>query len=269
MISKIKKLIPASIGRKIKVIWQRIQALYYFGNKYECPFCGGTFRKLLPGGTDLSVIQEKQIIGAGRRDNCVCPRCYSTDRDRLIYLYLKNISPIFTENLDVIHIAPENSLQKLLTSLKNINYKTGIKYHEGIYYSEDVSLVDITELSFKDESFNVIICNHVLEHIIDDNKAMSELFRVLKPGGWTILQVPISNILDKTYEDPNITDPKEREIHFGQFDHVRIYGRDYINRLEKVGFNVKEVNLAAELKENDIGKYAINNNEILFIASKD
>ncbi len=269
MKSKIKKIIPFKIGKKIRGIWQRTQAVYYYGNKYECPFCGNTFRKMLPGGYDLPVIKEKQIIGAGRRANCICPRCYSTDRDRLIYLYLKNSSSIFTNQLDVIHIAPSGSLVALFSSLKNINYQSGVKYHEGFYYSKDITLIDITKLSFKDQSFDVIFCNHVLEHIHDDRKAMSELYRILRPGGWAILQVPISNILDKTYEDPNITGSKEREVYFGQFDHVRIYGKDYTNRLEESGFKIQEVKPAIEWKENNIDKYAINKEEVLFIASKD
>ena len=268
MISRIKKLIPFNIAKKIRGIWQRFMAIYYYGHKYECPFCENTFRKLLPGGINLSVIKEKQIIGAGRRANCICPRCYSTDRDRLIYLYLKDISPIFEQSLNVIHIAPSGSLKALMTSIKNINYQSGVKYYEGFYYSEDVALMDITKLSFNDQSFDVIFCNHVLEHIEDDKKAMSELYRILKSGGWGILQVPISNILDKTYEDHTITDPKEKEIHFGQFDHVRIYGKDYTERLKNVGFKVNIIDPKITWKNNNIDKYAINKNEVLFIVSK-
>ncbi len=144
-----------------------------------------------------------------------------------------------------------------------------MKYHEGFYYSKDISLIDITKLSFEDNSFDVIFCNHVLEHILDDRKAMGELYRVLKPGGWSILQVPISNLLDETYENSTITDPKEREAHFGQFDHVRIYGKDYVKRLSDIGFKVKEVSPLTEWEDNNIEKYAINKNEVLFVAFKD
>lgn len=269
MKSKIKEIIPFSLGKKLRGIWQRTMSIYYYGHKYECPFCGNTFRKLLAGGFDLSVIIEKEIIGAGRRDNCVCPRCYSTDRDRLIHFYLKNSSPIFDQNLDLLHIAPSGGLKALLSTLKNINYQSGVKYHEGFYYSKDISMIDVTKLSFNDESFDVILCNHVLEHIHDDRKAMSELFRVLKPGGWAILQVPISNILDVTYENSAITDPKDRENHFGQFDHVRIYGKDYVKRLNASGFRVKEISPLSEWKENNIERFAVNEKEILFVAYKD
>ncbi len=269
MKSLIKKLIPFGLAKVLRGIWQRLMSLYYYGRKYECPFCGNTFRKLLDGGFDLPVIKEKEIIGAGRRPNNICPRCYSTDRDRLIYTYLKKYSPIFEEELSVLHIAPSGSLKSLLSSLKNLNYQSGVKYHEGFYYSKNISLIDITELIFKDNSFDVIFCNHVLEHIHDDRKAMGELFRVLKPRGWAILQVPISHLLDKTYENPTITDPKEREAHFGQFDHVRIYGKDYVNRLSEIGFRVKEFIPSTKIKEKNIERFAINKNEILFVVFKD
>lgn len=269
MKSTIKKLIPFSLAQKLRGIWQRIMSVYYYGHKYECPFCENTFRKLLSGGFDLSVIKEKEIIGAGRRANSICPRCYSTDRDRLIFTYLKNSTPIFEQKLSLLHVAPSGSLKALLSKSKNLKYQSGVKYYEGFYYSKDTAIIDITELSFDNNSFDVIFCNHVLEHIHDDRKAMSELYRVLKTGGWAILQVPISNLLDETYENPSITDPKEREFHFGQFDHVRIYGKDYIKRLSDVGFSVKEVNPLTELKENNIERYAVNKKEVLFVVSKD
>lgn len=269
MKSKLKKFIPFKVGQKLRGIWQKTQSLYFYGNTYECPFCKNTFRKLLDGGTDLPVIKEKKIIGAGRRSNCVCPRCYSTDRDRLIYLYLMNGSNIKKEELDVIHIAPSGSLKAFLKSLPNLNYRSGVKYHEGFYYSKDISLIDITKLDFEDNTFDVVFCNHVLEHITDDHKAMSELYRIMRPGAWAILQVPISKVLEKTYEDSTITDPKDREKHFGQFDHVRIYGQDYPKKLTDIGFKVKEFDPQRNFNKSEVEKYAINKEEILFVAFKD
>ncbi len=269
MKSKLKKLIPFDLGKKLRGYWQKSQSVFYYGNNYYCPFCKHSFRKLLPGGSDLPVIKEKNIIGAGRRNNCVCPRCYSTDRDRLIYHYLKNYSNIFKDHLKVIHIAPSGGLKALLSGLKNLEYQQGVKYHEGFYYSKDISIIDITDLSFEDKSFDVIICNHVLEHIIEDGLAMKELYRILKPGGWAILQVPISFTIDETYENPEITDPKDREVHFGQFDHVRIYGGDYIQRLRNAGFKVEEINPYIDWKdENKLDRLAVNRKEHLFIAHK-
>ena len=115
----------------------------------------------------------------------------------------------------------------------NIDYLTADLNPEGVMVK-----MDITDIDYPDSTFDTIICNHVLEHIIDDHKAMSELHRVLKPGGWAILQVPISFSLDKTFEDASVTAPEEREQVFGQCDHVRIYAPDYIDRLEQAGFQV-------------------------------
>ena len=264
----IKNLIPYSLGNKLRGLWQKSQAVYYYGNRYHCPFCKSNFRKLLPGGTDLPILKEKQIIGAGRRDNCICPRCYSTDRDRLIYLYLKNHTSIFKDQIKLLHIAPSGSLKSLLKPLTGIDYTDGIKYHEGFYYSKDISIIDIRKLDVADNSYDVILCNHVLEHIQEDIVAMKELYRVLKPDGWAILQVPISRLLKETYEDFSITGEKEREEHFGQFDHVRIYASDYTDRLKSVGFEVDEIHPYSDWDMNDIDKYAINKKEVLFIGNK-
>lgn len=268
MKSVIKKYIPYSIGKKLRGLWQIFQSFFYYGHRYTCPFCKSNFRKLLPGGADLPVINEKQIVGAGRRDNCICPRCYSTDRDRLIYLYLVNFTKIFDEKNNMLHVAPSGSLKALLKSIPTLKYREGIKYHEGFYYSKDISIIDIRELDYGDNTYDVIFCNHVLEHIPEDMKAMKELYRVLKPNGWAILQVPISKLLKKTYEDLSITSEKEREKHFGQFDHVRIYGADYTERLKAAGFEVEDISPSRDWKIDKLEKYAINKDETLYIVHK-
>lgn len=128
--------------------------------------------------------------------------------------------------------------------------------------------MDITNILFENNSFDVILCSHVLEHIIDDNKAMRELFRVLKPGGWAILQTPIDLKLDKTFEDHSIVSPEERERFFGQSDHVRIYGRDYVNRLLKAGFEVTVESYPKDLSPNIIKKHVLSENEDIFFCTK-
>lgn len=266
----LKKLIPSPVARPVKNIWLGIRGLYYAGNKYECPICGHHFRKMLPGGFDLPVIKEKQIIGGGYRENDICPYCKSTDRDRLVFLYLKYESNFFRNYNLVLHVAPEPSLYRFFKKMKNIQYYPVTKYQEGFYYDKSVRKADLLDLNFEEGTFDWVLCNHVLEHIPEDAKAMSEIFRVLKPGGHAILQVPVSLKLKTTYEDIGITDPVEREKHFGQFDHVRIYGRDYPNRLEQAGFYVKIIN-----QENDLmhvppplNKYALNSKEKLFLCTK-
>jgi len=128
--------------------------------------------------------------------------------------------------------------------------------------------IDIKDINFEDNFFDVIICNHVLEHIVDDRKAMCELFRVLKPGGEAILQVPISKYNKKTFEDFSIILPEEREKYFGQKDHVRIYGKDYKNRLERIGFKVELYDIKNDLNIQDIKKFGLNEEEILYIGKK-
>jgi len=244
----------------------------YKGNQYYCPFCEHSFSKMLPDGFDLPVIEEKQIIGSGRRDNCTCPRCFSKDRDRLIYLYLENKTDLFEgHHYKLLHIAPEAWMKELFNRLPHIDYTNGVKEIEsmGYYYDRMTREIDITNIEMKDHLYDIIICNHVLEHVDDDIQAMKELYRVLKPGGWAILQVPISPILEKSYEDYDIISKEGRKKYFGQFDHVRIYGQDYFTRLESVGFKVEKHH---PLKDNwnipNIEKYALNNKEDLIIAKK-
>ncbi len=216
----------------------------------------------------MPVIKDKKIIGAGRRENCICPRCYSTDRDRLIYLYLNNFTKIFTESNKILHVAPSGSLKALLNRIPTLDYQEGIKYHQGFYYSKDISIIDIRKLDLKDNTYDIIFCNHVLEHIPEDYQAMKELYRVMKPNGWAILQVPISTVLKETYEDESITSEKEREKHFGQFDHVRIYAADYTKRLEAAGFEVEEILPSRDWDMERLEKYAINKDETLYIVHK-
>ena len=269
MIDKVKKIIPIKLGHSVKKALLFIRGMYYKGNNYYCPICGGYFRKFLPGGFDLPVIKEMQITGAGYRQNNVCPRCLSTDRDRLVYLYLKERTDFFSVLLKVLHIAPEPSLYKIFKKLDNIEYIAGTKYQEGFYYSEKLIKLDITSLPFNNDYFDLIIANHILEHIEDDRLAMKELYRVLKIGGQAILQVPISLKLNKTYENPTVKSKTEREKHFGQFDHIRLYGKDYPKRLEEVGFQVEKLKPGTEKWPlNEITKYGLNKNEYLYVAHK-
>ncbi len=268
MKSAIKKYIPYSLGKKLRGLWQISQSVFYYGHRYSCPFCKSNLRMLLPGGSDLPVIKEMNIIGGGRRKNCICPRCYSTDRDRLIYLYLVNFTKIFTDTNKMLHVAPSGSLKALLQNIPTLDYREGIKYHQGFYYSKDISIIDIRQLDFEDNSYDIIFCNHVLEHIPEDHQAMKELYRVIKPNGWAILQVPISTVLESTYEDPNIITEKDREKHFGQFDHVRIYGKDYTERLKAAGFEVEEILPSRDWKIDGLEKYAINKDEVLYVVHK-
>ncbi len=266
---RIKKYIPSAPGRLLKSIYLALRGLYYRGNHYTCPVCGHSFRKMLPGGFDLPVIKEKHIVGAGRRDNDICPRCQSTDRDRLIYLYLKYEQSFFEQPHSLLHIAPEPALYKIFSRSKAIDYYPATKYAEGFYYNAKIQSADLLNLHFEESSFDWIICNHVLEHIPDDRLALKEIFRVLKPGGKALLQVPLSFQLHKTIEDDSITSEADREKYFGQFDHVRIYGLDYPDRLTEAGFIVHQISQRNDFKHiSSLDKFAVNPEELLFICDK-
>ena len=236
-----------------------------FGFKYKCPFCGYHARKMNPIGGNFNVIYEKEIVGCGRRF-AECIKCKSTDKERLVFAYLQSVNFFANPNKKVLHMAPEPNLSKYFFKHKFKNYICGDFFapgYENIYPSY-VKCTNILDIPYDDAYFDVIICNHVLEHVENDIKGMSEIFRVLKKGGFAILQVPISYKLKKTYEDPSITDEKNREIAFGQRDHVRIYGLDYIDRLKKVGFKVEIIsNLAANNP-----KYGLNIKENVFVCRK-
>jgi len=266
----LKKFVPYSLGIKIRDLWQKALRLFYMGNRYYCPYCKNSFRKFLTGGYPSPIAEEKKVIGSGRRRNMLCPRCYSTDRDRLVYVYLKEKTNFLKEKARVLHIAPERTIKQFLSSFPNIDYVAGDKFEEGYrgyYYDRDVQQMDVTSLPFGDNSFDLVICNHVLEHIKDDFKALSEIKRVLKPGGKAILQVPVSIVLKATDEE-KINDPEEREKRFGQFDHMRLYALDYRYRLEKAGFQVEVSNPEQEGWSKEVKKLALNPLEDIYVGIK-
>jgi len=203
-------------------------------------------------------------LGGGYR-YALCPRCYSTYRERLVYWHIVNKTNILYSQkiIKLLHIAPEKNLQKVLKAFSKIKYISG----DLNPLVADIE-IDITDINFEDDYFDFIICNHVLEHIVDDRKAMSELFRVLRPKGFTILQVPISKKAKETFEDFSIISSKEREKYFGQKDHVRIYGQDYKERLESIGFKVNLYDIKNDLSIQDIKKYGLNEEEILHIGKR-
>lgn len=226
----------------------RIMAVFYRGNNVECPVCESHFRKFLPYGRLSS------------RENALCPKCLALERHRLIWIYLKRKTDFFTKEAKMLHIAPELCFMDRFEALDNLDYITA-----DIESPLAKVKMDIHEIPFEDNSVDIIFCNHVLEHVDDDLRALSEMKRVLKPGGWAILQVPFFYPLpETTYEDKTIVDPKEREKVFGQDDHVRLYGQDYAKRLASSGFNVVEERLIDELSEEEKKRFALPVNEIIY-----
>ncbi len=255
--------------RWAKEIFLLGRRFFYRGNTVECPICQYGFTKMLPGGFESQVVNNLEIIGAGLRKNNICPYCLSTDRDRLVYLYLKHQTPVFDKKFKVLHVSPEPALYKALSKADNLDYTIGTKYAEGAYYPAEITFFDLLGMPHQDNTFDVVICNHVLEHIPNDRQAMSEILRILKPGGFAILQVPLSMKLKETLEDPSVLTKEDRHRVFGQFDHVRVYGSDYKNRLEAVGFIVSTHHPSTEKWQiDDIAKYALNDKELLFVGKK-
>ena len=221
------------------------------GDKYTDPIDGKQFKSFLPYGYESP------------RENVLSPSTLSLERHRLLWLYLKNETDFFTSSLKVLHFAPEQAFYKRFRELKNLEYTT-TDLNSPL---ADVK-ADICDLPFKDNSFDVILCNHVLEHIPDDTKAMQEMYRILKPGGWGIFQIPQDLKREKTFEDDSITDKKERAKIFGQYDHVRIYGRDYFEKLRSIGFTVEEVDYTSTLTAQEIEKYRLAKGEIIPLVRK-
>ena len=221
------------------------------GDKFTDPIDGKSFKKFLPYG------YGKQ------RDNVLAPGTLSLERHRLLWLYLQNETDFFTAPKKVLHFAPEQAFYKRFRNQKNLDYTTT----DLLSPLADVK-ADICNLPFEDNMYDVILCNHVLEHISDDRKAMQELFRVLKPGGMAILQVPQELQRATTFTDDTITDAKERAAIFGQYDHVRIYGRDYFDTLRSEGFIVKEVDYTKTLSTEAVERFALAQGEIIPVCTK-
>ena len=243
--------IPRPILIKFSYIFSKIFSFLYRGDDYECPICGGKFKKMMPYGNNADV-------------NRLCPTCLSLERHRAMWLYLKQTN-FFTDKLKVLHVAPEQPFFKKFKAQENLDYTTA----DLVSPLADVKM-DIQDIPFEKNTFDVVICNHVLEHVDSDIKAMKEFYRILKKGGWAILQVPINFDLQKTYEDATITSQKEREKHFGQYDHVRFHGLDYPNRLREAGFEVVNYELSKEISKELIERYRLarRGEEILYVSYK-
>lgn len=205
----------------------------------ECPVCRGRFRSFQPAGRIP-------------RSNAECPQCGALERHRLQWLFLQARTDLFTGSKRVLHVAAEPCFARRLGDRPGTHYITADRAASGA----DVC-VDLTGVAFADDSFDVILCSHVLEHIPDDASAMSGLFHVLRPGGWAMVQVPLDETREHTFEDPAVTDPAERDRLFGQWDHVRIYGRDYADRLTRAGFEVHVDRFAFELDARLVARCAL------------
>jgi SAM-dependent methyltransferase len=250
---------PSSLGRRLSwwldpgyrgpVLGARAALLRRIPlRRVECPCCGGRFARFQSGwGGSIHS----------------CPRCGSHERHRVLWLYLQQRTNLLTDELAVLHWAPEPGLESNLRALANLSYATA-----DLDPSRATLALDITDIALPADSYDVVLCSHVLEHIEDDRGAMRELLRILRPGGWAIVLVPIDESRAETYEDPAIVQPEERLRAYLDPDHARLYGRDFAARLEQEGFDVTVDRWAAALPDEMIDRHVLSRAEALYVCRK-
>lgn len=251
LISFVIKYIPRKYLQLFSHIVLKALSVFYLGNNVQCTVCNSRFRKFLP-------------YGRNPRPNALCPNCLALERHRLIWLYLQQQTDFFTKSQKVLHVAPEICFIDKFEALPHLEYITA-----DLESPLAKVKMDIHNIPFEANSFDIAFCNHVMEHVENDIKAMGELHRVLKPNGWAIIQVPFFEpVPEHTYEDKNITSPSERAKAFGQNDHVRLYGLDYPERLRSAGFSVTEDTYIKTLDDEVVKKHALPKNEIIYLCKK-
>jgi SAM-dependent methyltransferase len=243
--------IPRPLLIRASYVIRPILASALKGSTFTDPIDGKSFRNFLPYGYGQ------------QRNNVLSPSTLSLERHRLLWLYLKNETDFFSAPKKVLHFAHEQAFYKLFRNQKNLDYTT-----TDLFSPLADLKADICNLPFENDTYDIILCNHVLEHIPDDTKAMQELYRVLKPGGMGIFQIPQDLKRAETFSDDTITDQKERAQIFGQYDHVRIYGRDYFDKLRSIGFTVIEEDYTKKLSPEMVTQYCLAPGEIIPVCYK-
>ena len=235
---------PRQFLLSISLILRPILRILYRGKKFVDPIDGSSYRTFLPYGYNRL------------RKNALCPGTLSLERHRLLWLYLKRKTKLLEKNISVLHVAPEIIFIKKFKKITNWNY-VSIDLKSPL---ADIK-ANVYNLPFEENYFDLILCNHVLEHIEDDNKALNELHRVIKNKGTLIAQVPLEKNLKKTFENKEIMNPKERNKYYGQYDHVRVYGLDFYTRLAKSGFTPKKIDILKEISNEEKIKYCLPKDE--------
>ncbi|MFR9670650.1 MAG: methyltransferase domain-containing protein [Rikenellaceae bacterium] len=253
LIKAILNIVPRPLMQRMAEWVVPLMGLFYLGEGRKCPICGIHRRKFLPYGYVTS------------RENALCPSCLALERHRLLWLYLERETTLLKSHPTLLHIAPEVSLMR---KFKKIYKGFSRRYVTADLESPLANLhFDVQQIPLDDNYAEVIICNHLLEHVDDDRVAMRELHRVMQSGGWGILLSPVEYDRAVTFEDDSITDRKERTKIFGQYDHRRIYGLDYAERLRAAGFDVEEVQYFHTLTEAQQQEFALTD-EIIYVVRK-
>lgn len=246
--------VPRPVLQKIAGWAVPLAGLVYAGRGVQCPVCGARYRKFMPYGY------------VETRPNALCPRCLALERHRLLWLWFTRNTDILSTAPKLLHIAPEVCLmrrfKKIYAGAKADNYVTA-----DLESPLAKVKMDVQDIPFADGTFDVVFCNHILEHVVDDRLAMREMYRVMRSGGWGVMLSPVDESRETTFEDDSITDPEERTRIFGQYDHRRVYGRDYAGRLREAGFEVEETDYFAALTPEEQKLYGLRR-EILYIVRK-
>ena len=230
----------------VNIVSRKIKLLNNAGRKYYCVICNYNAKQFLDSGL------------YSRRKNVKCPKCRSLVRHRHLWLYLTKNYGILEKkkSVELLHFAPEKSLMNGLSKVQSIKYYTS-------EYSQQKNAdfhFDIQKIDYENNQFDIIICSHVLEHVPDDYKAMQELYRILRVGGEALIQVPLwPSESHPTYENSQITDPRDRIIHYGQYDHLRIYGLDIVEKLTQVGFKVSKINIETDFSDKEKDYFRLSN----------
>ena len=227
---------------------------------FYCNLCEKNSNKFLPIGIRDDFFEQNNVIGGGYRENARCPKCRSIDRNRWVYKILKDYTDIFIESCCVLHFAPELIIAKKIKENYRCDY-----YPADLNFRPNVHRVDVTNIPYKDEMFDYVIINHVLEHVLDEKKAISELKRVLKPNGKIVMSFPIA-LNRLTFSNDEIVTEEDRLKNYGQADHVRLYGRDCKEHFEKYGLKMKSYSPIEYLTEEEIRKNCFIHNDMVFIA---
>jgi SAM-dependent methyltransferase len=245
--------LPRPLLIRLSYPFKMVAPILYKGNAVECPVCERSFSKFLSYGSEVA-----------HRENVLCPYDLTLERHRLMWLYLKDHSDFFkAEKLAVLHIAPEQCFHGRFKTQGNLNYLTG----DLVSPIADLHF-DLHQIPLENDRFDVVFCNHVLEHVEDALQCMRELHRVMKPGAWGIMQVPQDFTRETTFEDPSITSPEDREKFYWQKDHVRLFGRDYPEWLKRAGFSVQEFKPTEHYDATLIQRMRLQEGEILYIVKK-
>ena len=253
MIKRVARIIFSEETRiDLYYLFFKIESYFYRGNNFYCVCCGKSFRKFLPYGNIL-------------RANAVCPYCRSLERTRLLMYYLQNETFIFTQQKKILHFAPERAISKKIKAFSKAGYISA-----DINPALGDQIVDIQNIPFEKEVFDIVICSHVLGHIPDEAKAINEIFRVLKSGGVAIILTLIDLNNDVTYENKNVRTSEEKLNHYGESDLLRLHGNDFISRLQREGIKVERIDYSIFFtdKEKRRNQFGNTERELIFRCQK-